>query len=58
LALAVFLLGSLIMASGLKRLTPELLGRFGGSVPSLGSILGLLLWLGISVTVWLLFRVR
>ncbi|HEX2527707.1 MAG TPA: TMEM43 family protein [Geminicoccus sp.] len=57
-ALAVFLLGSLILASGFKRLAPEVLGRFGGSVPSLGSLLGLLLWLALSVTTWLLFRLR
>lgn len=58
MTLAVFLLGALITASGLKRLTPELLGRFGGSVPSLGSTLGLFLWLAASITVWLLVRIR
>ena len=58
LAFAGFLLGSLILAATIKRLAPELLGRFGGSVPSLGGIMALLAWLAASVTAWLLFRPR
>jgi hypothetical protein len=56
LALAGFLLGSLILASTMKRFAPEVLGRFVAQVPSLGSTIGLLAWLAASVTIWLLFR--
>jgi hypothetical protein len=58
LTLAMFLLGSFILAFALKRLTPELVGRLGGSIPSAGSLTGLLLWLLFSVTIWLLVRFR
>ena len=58
LALAGFLLGSLILASTMKRFAPEVLGRFVAHVPSFGGTIGMLVWLASSITIWLLFRLR
>lgn len=57
LTLGVFLLGGFILAFALKKLTPELLDGFGG-IPSLGGLVGLLLWLAVSLLAWLLIRFR
>lgn len=58
LTLAVFLLGGFILAFALKRLAPELLAELGGNIRTTGGLGGLLMWLGATVTVWLLVRFR
>ncbi|WP_223861580.1 hypothetical protein, partial [Geminicoccus harenae] len=56
--LAACLLGGCILAFGLKRGGVGVAAGLGGGGPLTGLLLGSSVWLIVSVTAWLLFRLR
>ena len=55
-AFVLILFGSLILTFPARKLAPQLMASLGGSGMALGALFALILWLGVTVTTWLLFR--